>query len=108
MNIDMDHKYQTRDGRAVRLLCVDGPGCQPIVGIVDGADSVDTWDARGAWLDRPGPSDWDLVPVTEKHEGWCVWYSKPYIFETREDAKHQVKVENSSSQRIVAHVTWED
>lgn len=30
MKISMDNKYRTRDGRDVRLLCVDGPSEWPV------------------------------------------------------------------------------
>ena len=33
--ISMDKQYRTRDGRPVRVLCVDAPGAFPVVAIVD-------------------------------------------------------------------------
>jgi len=33
--ISMDKKYRTRDGRDVRLLCVDGGGFYPVIGLID-------------------------------------------------------------------------
>ena len=49
MKITIDGKYTTRDGRAVRILCVDGPGYYPVIGIVKDARSADEWDAHGRW-----------------------------------------------------------
>lgn len=60
--ISMDKKYRTRDGRDVRLLCVDGPGDQPVFGLVNG--SVETWSENGAYFGGdPSPSD-----LIEYHE----------------------------------------
>ena len=69
--IEMGKQYQTRDGRAVRILCVDGPGSQPVVGIIEGEDSLDTWNMDGTWGTRS--DSWDLVPVPVKHEATMQW-----------------------------------
>ena len=69
--IEMGKQYQTRDGRAVRILCVDGPGSQPVVGIVEGEDNLDTWNMDGTWGTRS--DSWDLVPVPVKHEATMQW-----------------------------------
>ena len=69
--IEMGKKYQTRDGRAVRILCVDGPGSHPVVGIVEGEDNPDTWNMDGTWSARI--DSWDLVPVPVKHEATMQW-----------------------------------
>lgn len=70
--IDLNKKYQTRDGREVRLFMVDGGGEYPIVGAYkDGkADkwTPDNWASDGRWL--TDHSDTDLVPVPEKRVGY--------------------------------------
>jgi hypothetical protein len=43
--ISMDKKYKTRDGRDVRLLCVDGVGHYPVVGYV--VDVLTVWKDDG-------------------------------------------------------------
>lgn len=48
--ICMYRKYRTQNGDKVRLLCVDGPGEQPVVGFVDGDDDVHSWDAFGKFI----------------------------------------------------------
>ena len=53
-------KYRTRNGDKVRLLCVDGPGEQPVVGFVDGDDGVHSWDAFGKFM-RMEESGLDLL-----------------------------------------------
>jgi hypothetical protein len=74
--ITMQGKYQTRDGRAVRILCVDGPGRQPIVGFIDGdGGRVEYWNADGTWDNPKNKSPWrmaDLVLVPTKREGYIV------------------------------------
>lgn len=65
MNISMDKKYRTRDGRDVRLLCVDGPNGYPVIGLVDGASSPDSWDTDGFWCGRGDNAPADLI---EYHE----------------------------------------
>ena len=74
--ITMQGKYQTRNGRAVRILCVDGPGFEPVIGIVEGEDEPDVWTPSGSWYsgDREGP--WDILPVPTKHEAWMAISNK--------------------------------
>lgn len=60
--IDMDKKYRTRDGRDVRLLCVDGPGTFPVVGITDGC--LETWDVDGSYNGND-LCVWDLIECHE-------------------------------------------
>lgn len=48
--ISMDKKYKTRDGRPVRLLCVDRAGGHPVVALVgfSGQDTVSSYLPSGA------------------------------------------------------------
>jgi hypothetical protein len=107
--IDMNKKYQTRDGRAVRILCVDAPSKLPVVGIVEGEHGVDTWSINGRYF--TGASAWDLIPVPTKHEGWCIVKTAPpffytHLFLTKEEAlKH---MSYATEPVALAHVTWED
>lgn len=116
MNIDMNHKYQTRDGRAVRILCTDlkGCGCATVIGLVtqpSGTEYVETWMADGGILPGASPECIrcsSLVPVPTKHEAWCIIDSSGPLYTTRElaEKKHaELHVWPSSH---VAHVTWED
>jgi hypothetical protein len=108
----MDGKYQTRDGRAVRILCVDMKSFHShVVGLVtdkDGTEFPSYWDSDGTDLvfNRNGADD--LVPVPTKHEAWCIIDSSGPLYTTRElaEKKHaELHVWPSSH---VAHVTWED
>ena len=64
--IDMNHKYQTRDGRAVRILAVDfKAGATCIIGAIamgDNNEIVGLWDARGVVFGSCDHLE-DLIPV---------------------------------------------
>jgi hypothetical protein len=47
----------TKDGRAVRIICVDAPYGYPIIGLIDGIHTPQCWDENG----RGGFSDFDLI-----------------------------------------------
>lgn len=50
MKISMDKKYRTRDGRDVRLLCVDGPKeDMPVFGFISGNLGTSVWRVDGSW-----------------------------------------------------------
>lgn len=55
--ISMDKKYTTCTGRPVRLLCVDGPGKWPVIGLIDN----DVWRYRADGTCFCG--DFDLIEV---------------------------------------------
>lgn len=66
MKIEMGKKYQTRDGRAVRLLALDGPRSeQPVCGFIEGCPDAQTWGRDGKYYTWPGESPPDLVEVPE-------------------------------------------
>jgi len=120
--IDMNRKYQTRDGRAVRILCTDLKGCGAavVIGLVmqpSGTEYVESWMSDGRVL--PGePTDGgsDLVPVPTKHEGWVVvgwqnedgcYLTNKVIWNTRQEAVEQAS-HLSGIEQFIAHVSWED
>ena len=111
--ITMTGKYQTRDGRAVRILCVDGPDCAfPIVGFIGDRTTTDKWTRDGRW-ELPCGVGWnenqqDLVPVPTKHESWCVInrggsMARLATLYASEDVANACKGDYG----FVAHVTWE-
>jgi len=116
--IEMGKKYQTRDGRAVRILCVDGnEKCWPIVGFIGDRLGVDSWSING--LHEAGKeSASDLIPVPTKHAGWGVirMRSRPndisciadgVIWDTKQEAERYLN-KMSMTGAILACVTWED
>ena len=59
--ISMDHEYETTDGRRVRLLCTDGPGDYPVIGLVGEYIGPYTWALTGSHNRTIHPSGLDLV-----------------------------------------------
>jgi hypothetical protein len=111
--ITMTSKYQTRDGRAVRILCVDGPRpFYPVVGYIGNEHVPDTWTAEGKMftgIERAlVPSDiFDLILVPTKHEGWAV-IRPSEIFLDRESARQSWRNWTPAEDGQIVHVTWED
>lgn len=116
--ITMDKKYQTRDGRAVRILATDmkdGNGGEQVVALVnyDDGEKLLTTDCYGNSNVRTG---FDLIPVPTKHEGWAV--VDPYstldempiqMCRSYQALVGEMKREGLTVPRFrIAHVTWED
>lgn len=56
-------RVTTRDGRKVRLLCVDGPGPWPVVGFISDQPLCHEWNAAGSIGERKDcPRDLILPP----------------------------------------------
>ncbi len=80
--VDFTKPVQTRDGRKVRLLCVDASNTSPIIGLVRETPSVEiclSWDPNGCFGGSPvlgnvhlsRYSDHDLVNVKDPVEQRC-------------------------------------
>ncbi|MCE5292953.1 MAG: hypothetical protein ABFC80_09315 [Coriobacteriales bacterium] len=64
--IDIDKKYQTRDGRKVRLISNNGTETYPIIGVIDNGGAPCSWTAEGYALKGSSlMANSDLVPVPE-------------------------------------------
>ena len=64
--ISMDKQYQTRDGRPVRLLCVDGNDPNyPVVGFVGDNVGISKWTHDGLYNIAEPCINEDLVEVKE-------------------------------------------
>ena len=80
--ITMDKQYQTRDGRPVRLLCVDGPtSTHPVIGIYN--NKIECWTEHGHYSFLV-EHDFDLIEVKQtktikslcwrnKDSGYLLW-----------------------------------
>jgi len=64
--IDMNKQYTTRGGRPVRLLCVDGPEDFPVIGLICGECSSDSWMSGGSYYDTIDEHGYDLIEVKPK------------------------------------------
>lgn len=72
--ITMDKQYKTRDGRAVRVLCVDNfqeDSDFPVLAIVDGC--VFSFTNTGGFYSHK-EDEFDLVEVLEEKELWLEIY----------------------------------
>lgn len=77
--ISMDKKYVTRDGRPVRLICIDETlERYPVIGVIGNEDEPSSWTKKGYYLHyetETGPND--LVEVKEEKTvdfGWLNIY----------------------------------
>jgi hypothetical protein len=61
--ISMDKKYKTMDGDPVRILCVDGPGKYPVIGIC--CNSTEDWTIHGVFDALFPDTPMNLVEVSE-------------------------------------------
>jgi hypothetical protein len=114
MNITMQGKYQTRDGRSARVLAIDRKGGAPVVGLIldyIGTEHIYAWGCEGCAEGMS--SDYDLIPVPTKHEAEMRW--------NLHDRIPVVQLNNGSVINLTrfldllaggtateAHVTWED
>ena len=94
-NITLDGEYQTRDGRPVRVLCVDRNGLYPVVAMIGDSQDVRTFSEDGVFgltsggrddliLRRREPvreSRWRFVPTM--HGSPCYSYLYPTLVDAR-------------------------
>ena len=100
--IDINKKYQTRDGREVRIYATDGGGPQPIHGAISGLNfwSTANWSKNGSYTVVYGQEhDNDLIEVRPRHKitVWTNVYKTPnseivygQLFHTKEVAEQYV------------------
>ena len=87
--IDWTKPVRTKDGRAVRVLCTDGPGVYQVIGLVDGECRAWSWTLGGIQnTGTTGPCDLENVPQRIQREYWANIYSDGAggLFETKKDA----------------------
>lgn len=89
--IDFTTLVTTRNGKSVRILCTDGPGIQPVIGIIDGFIGPSFWTLDGLYLEKSYNqlSDFDLINPPQKEVRYVNVYppdefSRTYF--TRQDA----------------------
>lgn len=76
-------KYQTREGQAVRLLCIDAKSERPIIGVAfyEGREETLSWYLDGrSFFGASYP--YDLINAPQKRMGWVNVYPKPKYFES--------------------------
>lgn len=76
MIIDWNKPVQTRDGRKVRVLCTDGPGSLPVIGIIEGCETCSCWTLEGVRFKNYSPEHpTDLINVPEQPREIMRWAS---------------------------------
>lgn len=74
--IDWTKPVRTKDGRAVRVLCTDGPREYPVAGYIEGEMNPRSWSLNGQIHKRTPHSQYDLenVPQRIQREYWVNVY----------------------------------
>jgi len=77
--IELGKKYQTSDGRKIRILAIDTDPSDafPVIGFcysprANGSEYLQRWSRHGAALYKEEDDTCDLVPIPTKHQGWMV------------------------------------
>jgi len=107
---------QTRDGKPVRLLCLDAKdNTYPIIGLVERSandESTESWTIDGKYNDGEILNSHDLIIKPIKHKGWINIYRereghKPYggtVFNTKESALSMKGVKTIAT----IEIEWEE
>jgi len=102
MIISMNKKYETQDGREVRILCVDAEGLDSVVGLIDGV--AERWHPNGVYFDEE-TSNFDLVEVKETHTiiRWINIYfddESYHLWESREEADEGARKDRVACKQV--------
>ena len=100
----------TRDGRKARIICFDAKRMhQPIIALItqyNGVEYIETYYSNGCFNDDiNSQSDYDLMMLSEKKEGWVNVY-KERIYSTKEEAIEATY--NSSTYIDTIKFSWEE
>ena len=110
--ITMEDKYQTRDGKEVRIFALDGGGDFPVIGATACGNywNACQWTAEGKYYRSGNVEERDLIKVKQKRSQ-TVWIN---VYPTRihwtlylnkEDADHFAKPERIDCQEHI--IFWE-
>ena len=109
-------KVVTRDGRAVRIICTDAKGDEPIIALVYNKireeENVYTYNREGRFYKDDSCLDLFFAPI--KREGWVNLYKdrngaypSNFIFETEKRAK-EVIGEKHTTYLTTIKIEWEE
>ena len=115
---DPSQKVVTRDGRAVRIICTDAKGDEPITALVYNKirdeENVYTYN-RDGYFYGDNDSCLDLFFDTNKREGWVNiyrdkggTYSGNFIFETEKRAKEVITEKQRKYYITTIKIEWEE
>jgi len=74
-SLDLTKPVQTRDGRKVRLLCTDGPGEWPVIGIVEGDNDTTSWRVDGSSFRDRARTSIDLINTPAAPRTFERWFN---------------------------------
>lgn len=76
--ITLEGEYQTRDGRPVRVLCVDALGMFPVI-TLDNHGNIIRYRENGRFGLGDGDDEGDIIPVPKRHKRtvWVNVYPDP-------------------------------
>lgn len=93
--IDWTKPVRTKDGRAVRVLCTDGPNAAyPVIGFIVGNDACYRWTISGKWWDgKDSNLDIENAPQRIQREFWVCVYPEDtgLLWQSREEALRMSK-----------------
>ena len=97
-----------RDGHKARIICFDAKGMhQPIIALITqdtGIEYIETFYSNGRFNDDSNSqSDYDLMMLSEKKEGWILLRKDGCVFDNEEVAK-----KNCTDDYFVAKVEWKE
>ena len=94
--IDWTKPVRTKDGRAVRVLCTDGPGDYPVVGFIDGVDGPECWHADGRYFESFGDNrDLENAPQRIQREYWVNVYEDSGYDAIHDSSEHAAEFRNT-------------
>ena len=114
-------KVVTRDGRAVRIICTDAKGDEPIIALVYNnireEENVYTYNREGIFY-KDNDSCLDLFFAPIKREGWVNIFDNfpkenhdyycDNIYKTKEDAEKDAKKYNIDNYVTTTKIEWEE
>ena len=111
-------KVMTRDGRKVRILCIDAKGYYPIIALVENFDGTaeipGSFSREGLYLISNTRYN-DLFFAPEKHEGWVNIYKSNYggyelsqVYQRKEDAETEKYINDSDVYVTTTKIEWEE
>lgn len=107
----------TRDGRKVPILYeVPADIPYPVVGVIEGGESITTWTSDGKYRRYQDDNPDDLFMASTKKEGWinliktsAVKTFPSTVFSTKEDADKAMQVFAYKYPRVACvKITWEE
>ena len=103
--IDMNKSYKTRDGRAVRVLCVDRNGKDyPVVALVPndvGQEMLRAHTGEGRYLGPTDKHDYDLIEIQPSVVFWVnVSHRKNSVYAYPDEST--AKAESNDNDAIIA------